>query len=67
MTSAKKKMLLVYTIVEKEETGKAFWVKIGTAFENRDGSINVYLDAFPVNGKLQIREKKDKEKKEERS
>ena len=55
------KMLFVYTIVEKENMEKSFWVKIGTAFENRDGSINVYLDAYPVNGKLHIREKKEEQ------
>jgi hypothetical protein len=43
----------VFTIVERN--GKSFWVRIGTAFVNKDGSETVYLDALPVNGKLQIR------------
>ena len=47
----------VYTIVEKEGSEKSFWVKVGACFPNRDGSLNVYLDALPINGKLQIREK----------
>ncbi len=48
----------VFTIIEKE--GKnPFWLKVGAAWENKDGSLNVYLDALPVNGKLQIREKKE--------
>ena len=51
------KMMMVYTIVEKEGAQKAFWVKVGTGFHNKDGSMNVYLDALPVNGRLQIREK----------
>lgn len=59
MTPPKKKTLIVYMLVEKEEIEEAFWVEIGTAFENRDGSINIYLYALPVNGKLQIREKKE--------
>lgn len=46
---------VAYTIVERTE-GKSFWVRVGTAFENRDGSLNVVLDAIPVNGRLQIRE-----------
>jgi len=46
---------VAYTIVERTE-GKSYWVRVGTAFENRDGSLNVYLDAIPVNGRLQIRE-----------
>lgn len=49
----------VHTIVQREGQnggeGKAFWVKVGSAFTNKDGSINVFLDAFPVNGKLQLR------------
>jgi hypothetical protein len=55
------KMLTVYTIVEKEGQEKSFWVRIGTCFQNRDGSFNVYLDALPVNGRLHIREAKKKE------
>ncbi len=51
----------VFTVVEpKKEGGKSFWVRVGTGFENRDGSISVYLDALPVNGKLQIREPRER-------
>jgi len=46
---------VAYTVVERSE-GKSYWLRVGTAFENRDGSLNVYLDAIPVNGRLQIRE-----------
>jgi hypothetical protein len=51
------KMMLVYTIIEKQGTEKSFFVKIGACFHNRDGSMNVYLDALPTNGKLHIRER----------
>ncbi|HUU01137.1 MAG TPA: hypothetical protein VM425_06855 [Myxococcota bacterium] len=51
------KMLQVYTIVEREGLEKSFWIKVGACFTNRDGSFNVYLDALPTNGRLQIREK----------
>lgn len=30
------------------------WTKIGTGFTNKNGSINVILDAFPIDGKLQL-------------
>lgn len=43
----------VYTINERGE--KNFWVRIGAAFKNRDGSLNVLLDALPINGSLNIR------------
>ena len=45
---------IVYVITERNE--KSFWTRIGVAFVNRDGSINVQLDALPVSGRLQIRE-----------
>lgn len=48
--------LVVYTIVERERDGKKFWIRIGSAFRNRDGSMNAVLDAVPVNGTLHIRE-----------
>ena len=48
----------VYTIIENAQLDKSYWVKVGAAFKNRDGSINVFLDAFPANGKLHIRARK---------
>ncbi len=45
---------VVYTIVERRN--KKFWLRIGAAFRNHDGSENVILDAMPTNGQLQIRE-----------
>jgi len=50
----------VFTIVENPNSGKDFWIKIGVAFKNKDGSENVILHATPVNGKMQIRDRKDK-------
>ena len=47
---------VVYTIVERHRDKKKFWLRIGAAFTNRDGSLNVHLDATPVNGQLQIRD-----------
>jgi len=38
------------------KNGKTFWLKMGRAFDNKDGSMNVFLDAYPANGKLQVRE-----------
>jgi hypothetical protein len=45
----------VYAVVPKQE-GKDVWLRVGSAFENRDGSVTVLLDAVPIGGKLQIRE-----------
>lgn len=49
----------VYTIVERQQ--KSRWVRIGIGFVNRDGSINVRLDAVPVNGKLHLRDYRKKD------
>ncbi|MCC7537528.1 MAG: hypothetical protein IT379_14990 [Deltaproteobacteria bacterium] len=46
---------VVYTVVERPG-GKSFWVRIGAAFTNRDGSLTVRLDALPTNGTLQVRD-----------
>lgn len=48
--------LAVFTITEREKDGKKFWVRLGTAFRNRDGSLNATLDGMPTNGTLHIRE-----------
>lgn len=61
----------VFTIVERAPKGtandaegseKKFWVKIGSAFVNKDKSLNVYLDAIPINGKLHLRKPSSKPK-----
>jgi hypothetical protein len=44
----------VYTIVKKEGL-KPFWLQIGTCVENKDDSWNVYLNALPLDGMLNIR------------
>jgi hypothetical protein len=50
------KVKIAYTVVERNKDGKKFWVRVGAAFVNRDGSLSVRLDAMPVNGELQIRD-----------
>jgi hypothetical protein len=55
MENNTKRPRAVYAVVPKQE-GKDVWLRVGSAFENRDGSIAVLLDAVPVGGKLQIRE-----------
>lgn len=44
----------VYTIVERGD--KRYWIRLGTAFVNGDGSLNVKLDATPISGMLNIRD-----------
>ncbi len=47
----------VFTIVERRnDPNKKYWMRIGTAFVNRDGSWNVDLSALPVNGRIQLRD-----------
>jgi hypothetical protein len=47
----------VFNVIE-EKDGKTRWVRIGTAFVNRDGSINALLNVYPREGKLQIRDRR---------
>ena len=46
---------VAYTIVETNEDNKDFWQRVGSAWTNKDGSINITLNALPLNGKLHIR------------
>ncbi len=51
--------LAVYAVPESTDGEKKFWPKIGIAFTNRDGSINLILDALPIGtNRLQVREVK---------
>jgi hypothetical protein len=50
-----KTMKVVFTVVERSP-GKSFWTRVGVGFVNQDGSMNLRLDAIPVNGVLQVRD-----------
>ena len=56
-----------YNIIEYGDgpKKKRIWSRIGSAFHNRDGSINIFLDSLPLGGKVHIRED-DRDRKEER-
>lgn len=49
----------VFVMNEKDD--RTFFTKVGVAFPNKDGSTNLYLDALPLNGKLQMRDPKLKQ------
>lgn len=46
--------------ITEHVAGKPRWVTIGIAFLNRDQSINVFLDAFPKDGKIQLRDRNER-------
>lgn len=48
----------VYVITEKttNDGTRSFWTKVGAAFDNKDGSITIKLEALPLSGTLQIRD-----------
>jgi hypothetical protein len=53
----KKPSHYVYSVREGAENGQDFWTKIGVAFAHNDGKgFSVILEAFPVNGRLTIRQ-----------
>jgi hypothetical protein len=56
------KFKVCYVITERGD--KSFWNRIGVAFTNKDGSINVKLDALPTGGTLQIRDYEPREELE---
>jgi len=52
------KRLAVFSI--RENKGGSIWVRAGSAFVNKDGSLNVLLDVLPLDGKLHVREAGEK-------
>jgi hypothetical protein len=57
------KMKIAYVVTQRG-TNK-YWTRIGAAFVNRDGSINVKLEAVPVNGEIHVRDYVPREDREE--
>lgn len=60
LTSGKR--LAVFSI--REGRGGSIWVRAGSAFVNKDGSLNVLLDVLPIDGKLHVREAAEKDRRE---
>lgn len=48
------RMKIAYVITQRND--RNFWNRVGVAFVNKDGSINVKLEAVPVSGEIQIRD-----------
>lgn len=48
------KLKIVYVITKRDK--KSYWNRIGVAFVNQDGSLNVKLEAVPVSGEMHIRD-----------
>jgi hypothetical protein len=58
--SNKRPTFNVFTVVDRGQNKKPFWIKIGAAWEHEAGrGYNVTLDALPVNGKLILIEPKE--------
>lgn len=51
----------VYTVIEQEGRERGLWVRVGVAWVNRDGSLNIRLNALPVNGQLHVRDESERE------
>ena len=77
MAQGKTQLKIAYHIRKEEGQDKPFFARVGRAFENRDGSINLLLEALPLpvinkNGTVEqlvinIRNYEPKEKKDEES
>jgi hypothetical protein len=51
----KRKQKTVYTVLDRG-SGRPYWMRVGIGWENRDGSIQVRLDAVPSTFTLHIRD-----------
>lgn len=56
-------MKIIHGIVQRNKDEKGFWSRIGVAFENKDGSLNLKFDYFPTNPEttIQVREQEPRE------
>jgi len=63
-----KRMFKVIAPHERRDGNGKYWSKLGTAYVNKDNSINVYLDTIPIGQKdgvmIQLREYTDDELRE---
>jgi len=67
MTTKKNMKQIVAAVERGKGTEKqSFWTRVGTAFENGDGSWNLLLDYYPTNSSttLQLRDIEPRENRE---
>ena len=62
-----KQMKQLVGVVERGEgdNKKSFWTRVGTAFENKDGSWNLMFDFQPTNGATTVQMRDIDKKKED--
>ncbi len=64
------KMFKVLSPIEKTDKKtnavSTYWLRCGVAFTNKDSSINVFLDVLPKDGKLQLRDFDEEDRREPR-
>lgn len=53
----------VYQITERDGK-RAIWTRVGSAFVNKDCSLNVMLTSLPIDGRLHIRDQQPKGKEQ---
>jgi len=63
-SGAWKKPWVAYNIIDRPGLRSRIWSRVGMAWLNRDGSINVVLDSLPLGGRIQLRED-DRERRAE--
>ena len=67
-TEDKAPIYIAYTVknVGQGKNSKSYWSRIGVMFAHKDGNgFNLDLEAFPVNGKIALRLKTDKDATDE--
>jgi len=63
MASDNQPAFRVYSVISRGEGKDDYWLNIGLAFPHNDGKgFNVMLQAFPLDGKLVLRETAEDEK-----
>jgi hypothetical protein len=50
-----------FNVRNRGEGRDPYWAFIGSAFTNKDGSLNVTLDSLPMDGKIVIRVRKERD------
>ena len=53
----------IFGIVQRDGQDKGYWTRIGTAFQNKDGSLNLRFDYLPTcrETTIQVRDPKEQD------
>lgn len=62
---AKRPSHAIWQVIDEKKDNKSRWIRVGAGWTNKDGSLYLRFDSYPVIGRIQLRAIEDQPKAED--